>query len=121
MSMFWLRKRTEPSAKQKLAPPGWFDLKPQVTLQFQIQLAGFTPSAVQLPEQSDHDAPTFLPSIGQLMGWMVWPWLTELYPAHPQLLPKRWNSACSTRVSPSRRVLLVPSVMARMWILGPPM
>src|SRR5258708_3474690 len=27
--MVWLRKWTEPSTKQKLAPPLWFDLKPQ--------------------------------------------------------------------------------------------
>ena len=65
--MLWLMNRTDPSEKQKLAPPVWFDLNPQVTLQFQMQLAGFTPSAEQLASQPCHppdSGPTFLPSIG---------------------------------------------------------
>src|SRR2546421_5149625 len=111
---------TEPSAKTKLAPPGWFDLNPQVTCQFQMQLAGLTPRAVQLPLQSLQAVPTFLPSMGQLIGWMVWPWLTELKPAQPQLLPKRWNSHCSTSVSPIMMVFEVPSITSPMRIMGPP-
>src|SRR5437763_12969507 len=52
---------------------------------------------------------------------MVGPWLTELYPAQPQLLPNRWNSFCSTSVSPSMMVLDVPSVTLPKVSLGPPM
>src|SRR5437763_1566211 len=63
-SMFCWMNRTDPSAKQKLAPPVWFDLNPQVTCQFQRQWAGSTPSDAQLELQSLHPGPTFFPSIG---------------------------------------------------------
>src|SRR5262249_41897152 len=79
MSMFSEMNRTEPSPKQKFAPPVWFDLKPHVTCQFHKQLAGLMPRAVQFLLQSLQEVrPPVFGLIGQLIGWMVWPWETVL-------------------------------------------
>ena len=48
--------RTEPSARAKFAPPGWFDLNPQVTDQFHRQWFG-SPDGLLVASQELHDEP----------------------------------------------------------------
>jgi hypothetical protein len=67
--------RTEPSAKAKFAPPGWFDLNPQVTDQFQRQWfrspEGFVVASHELQDElqlAGGGAPAGTGSIGQLIG-----------------------------------------------------